>query len=678
MDEKQAKKKIQELKKTIEYHNHKYYVLDSPEIDDKEYDRLMKELIELEENYPSLKTPDSPSQRVGGEPLDEFSRVRHTVPMLSLANAENEQELREFDNRLRRLIGDDRSFSYVCELKIDGLAVSLVYENGVFVRGATRGDGLVGEDITNNLKTVRSIPLSLNSSYNLEVRGEVFMPKGAFYKLNEEKEKKGEEPFANPRNAAAGSLRQLDPKIAAKRELDIFLYSVPYIDIEENIEKKEFQSHYETLEFIKSIGFKVNPYIEKFSTIEGVVDYCTGFLERKPELQYDIDGIVIKVDEISIQNELGTTAKSPRWAIAYKFPAEKKVTQVQNIIINVGRTGALTPVAFLEPVNVAGSVVKRASLHNEDILNEKGIKIGDFVEIQKAGDIIPEIVRVIEEKRTGEEKDFVYPKECPVCKTEAVRLEDEAILRCINPSCPAQTVEKIIHFVSRDAMDVEGLGDKLVEKLYNEGLIKDVADLYYLSKDDIAGLSGFGEKSAENLINAIEESKSRPLTNLIFALGIRFVGKKAAGLLAKKYRTIDKLLDAKEEDIAEIPGMGEKIADSIVKFLSDENSLSLINKLKEAGVNMEETQEDEGEDRSFEGSIFNGKSVVLTGKVEGYSREEVKKILDRLGADVKNSVSRNTDIVIAGEDAGSKVDKARELGVEIMSGEEFLDKVGYL
>ncbi len=660
----ELKKRIDELKEKIEYHNYRYYVLDSPEIDDREYDLLMRELIELEENFPDLKTIDSPSQRIGGEPLEEFSRVSHSIPMLSLANAENQTELREFDNRIRRLLGEGRDYSYVCELKIDGLAVSLVYEDGVFVRGATRGDGFVGEDITENLKTVRSIPLKLKSGHSLEVRGEVFMPKDAFLKLNEAREEKGEEPFANPRNAAAGSLRQLDPKIAAKRELDIFLYSLPYI------EGVEFDSHYKALMFIKDLGFKINPHIKKLSSIEEVIEHCNSYLEKRPEFSYEIDGLVIKVDEIWVQNQLGATSKSPRWAIAYKFPAEKALTTVEDIIINVGRTGAITPVAVLDPVTVAGSVVKRASLHNEDILREKDVRIGDHVEIQKAGDIIPEIVRAIEEKRTGEEVVFEYPKRCPACYTEAVRLEDEAILRCINPSCPAQSVEKIIHFVSRDAMDIEGLGEKLVEKLYNENLVQDVADLYYLSEEDLIGLYGLGEKSAKNLIEAIRASKSRPLSNLIYALGIRFVGKRAAGLLTRRFPNMNALLKAKKEDIEEIEGMGEKIADSIVKFFEDENSLRLIERLKTTGVNMEEPIDNQVE--NYVESEFTGKNIVLTGKIEGYSRSEIEGILEGFGAQVKSSVSKNTDIVIAGEDSGSKADKARELGVKIISGEEFV------
>ena len=513
----------------LNQYSYEYHVLDKPTVPDAEYDRLLKELIELETAFPELVTPDSPSQRVGGEVLDMFHKVQHETPMLSLANAFSPSDLRDFDRRVRQAVGD--SVSYVCELKIDGLAISLKFENGFLLQGSTRGDGTIGEDITANLKTIHSIPLRLKDPLSLEVRGEAFMPKRSFEKLNELKEENGEEPFANPRNAAAGSLRQLDPKIAASRRLDIFLYALA------KVEEVGVASHSESLDWLDHLGFKTNKERRKCSNIEEVITFIEGWVEKRPHLPYEIDGIVVKVDSLAQQEELGTTAKSPRWAIAYKFPAEEVVTTLLDIELNVGRTGVITPTAILTPVKVAGSTVQRASLHNEDLIREKDIKIGDQVVVKKAGDIIPEVVNVLPDRRTGNEKEFFMPTHCPECESDLVRLEGEVALRCINPKCPAQIREGLIHFVSRTAMNIDGLGEKVVSQLFSEKLIKDVADLYKLTHEQLIGLERMGEKSVNNLLEAIEQSKSNSLEKLLFGLGIRHVGAKAAKTLAQQFAT---------------------------------------------------------------------------------------------------------------------------------------------
>ncbi|ACB84058.1 NAD-dependent DNA ligase LigA [Natranaerobius thermophilus] len=659
---KDIQKKVEALREKIEYHNHRYYVLDAPEISDQEFDALMNELIELEQTYPEYQSPDSPSQRVGGEPLDKFPRVSHEIPMLSLENAESQKGLLDFHQRVSKNTQKTDPV-YVAELKIDGLALSLRYEQGILVRGATRGDGTTGEDITPNVKTVRSIPLKLSKPLDIEIRGEAFMSKASFERLNQEKAERGEDPFANPRNAAAGSLRQLDPKIPAKRDLDFFPYSVPYIRGE------NLDSHYSAVKELKDLGFKINPYIRKFETMEEVISYCEEWQEKRTKLPYEIDGVVIKLNDYNLQQQLGATSKNPRWAIAYKFPAEQAESQVNNIFINVGRTGALTPVVELEPVRIAGSTVKRASLHNEDILRQKDVRIGDRVIIQKAGDIIPEVVKVKEEARTGHEQPFVYPESCPVCKSEAKRINDEAILRCINPGCPAQAKERIIHFSSRDAMDIEGLGEKVVEKLYSHGLIKDVADIYYLAKNELSNLEGFGDKSAENLLQAIEESKKNPFNKLLYGLGIRLVGKRAAQLLAFEFEHLDNLMKAQIEDLTKINDIGPRMATSIVSFFQLEHTHNLIRKLKKAGVNMKEPTE---QNKSSDPSLT-GKLVVITGTFDNYTRRELTDLIEAKGAKVTSNVSSNTDFVLVGANPGSKRDKAQDLGLTIIEESDLED-----
>lgn len=666
MDLKTAEQEIKRLHDLLNRYGYEYYVLDKPTVPDMEYDRLMQELISLEEQFPQLVTQDSPTQRVGGESLDVFEKVRHETPMLSLANAFNEQDLRDFDRRVRQALGDE--YAYVCELKIDGLAISLRYEQGLFVQGATRGDGTVGEDITSNLKTIRSIPLRLNENINIEVRGEAFMPKKSFEALNKVKAEKGEEPFANPRNAAAGSLRQLDPRIAASRNLDIFLYNIG------NSREINVDSHSEGLDYLDRLGFKTNQERKKCANIDEVIEFVNNWTEKRPQLSYEIDGIVIKVDSFAQQESLGTTAKSPRWSIAYKFPAEEVVTKLIDIELSVGRTGVVTPTAILEPVRVAGTTVQRASLHNEDLIREKDIKIGDQVVIKKAGDIIPEVVRALTDRRTGAEKDFYMPEACPECDSELVRLEDEVALRCINPKCPAQIREGLIHFVSRDAMNIDGMGEKVISQLFAEKLIHDVADIYKLTSEQLLGLERMGEKSVGNLLRAIEASKTNSLEKLLFGLGIRHVGAKAAKTLAMHFEHINKLAAATFEELTAINEIGDKMADSVVTYFEQEEVSELLQELKDVGVNMEYTgpRPVSAEEST---SVFAGKTVVLTGKLEKFSRNEAKEKIELLGGKVAGSVSKKTDIVIAGEDAGSKLTKAQELGIEVWNEEKLFEEL---
>lgn len=652
------------LRQEIARHDHLYYNLDRPEISDQEYDALVQELLAIEQEYPELVTPDSPSQRVGGQPIAAFSQVRHPQPLLSLSNAFSSENLVEWDLRLRRMLHREQ-LDYVAEMKIDGLSVALTYIDGYFTTGATRGDGLVGEDITANLKTIKTLPLKLNQALpRLTVRGEAFMPKEAFQRLNTEREAQGLSLFANPRNAAAGSLRQLDPRVAASRSLDLFVYDI--LDIEE----PQPETHVETLEFLSSQGFPVNQEWEHCNSIQEVLPLCSAWQKRRKELSYDIDGIVVKVNETHLHDVAGSTSKSPRWSIAYKFPAEQGETRVRDIIIRVGRTGVLTPTAILDPVRLAGTTVTRASLHNEDIIKERDIRIGDLVVAQKAGDIIPEVVSVVKEARTGEEREFLMPKNCPECGSSVVRLAGESASRCTGGLiCPAQIREGLIHFVSRDAMDIEGLGPKVIEQLLEAGLIKDAGDLYYLNKDELLTLERMGQQSADNLLAAVEDSKERSLSRLIFALGIRNVGNRAAKLLADRFGTMDRLAQASEEEMTSIPEIGPKIADSVAAFFSEEHNLYVIEKLKAAGVNMtEETGAKDG--------LLSGKKFVLTGKLERMTRSEAKgKIVDR-GGEVSESVGRKTDYLVAGEDPGSKLDKALALGIKILSEEEFLDLLG--
>ncbi|SET39303.1 DNA ligase (NAD+) [Oceanobacillus limi] len=664
MDKNQAQEKVNELREILNKYAHEYYVLDKPSVPDSEYDQKLQELRKLEEAYPELITADSPTQRVGGEPLEGFTKVQHEIPMLSLSNAFNEQDLRDFARRASQ--GTDKPLAFVCELKIDGLAISLTYENGKFVRGATRGDGTTGEDITSNLRTIRSIPLSIKEQRKIEVRGEAFMPHKSFLALNEQKEKNGEEPFANPRNAAAGSLRQLDPRIAASRNLDVFLYGVG------EWEAEEINSHSGRLEYMKEQGFKTNPEWKRCDSIEEVLEYVEYWTTERPNLRYEIDGIVIKVDDLDIQEELGYTAKSPRWAIAYKFPAEEVVTTLTDIELSVGRTGVITPTAILDPVRVAGTTVQRASLHNEDLIRSKDIRIGDTVVIKKAGDIIPEVVRVITEKRTGHEEEFFMPEECPACGSELVRLEEEVALRCMNPNCPAQLQEGLIHFVSRNAMNIDGLGEKVINQLFREKLIHTIADLYRLQRDDLLKLERMGEKSVDNLLQAIEVSKENSLEKLLFGLGIRFIGSKAAKTIAYEFETMENLQNASYDELIAIDEIGDKMADAIVQYFSEEKVIDLLNELRELGINMEYKGSKRTEATSVE-SPFADKTVVLTGKMEKFTRNEAKEQIEALGGKITGSVSKKTDILIAGEDAGSKYDKAVKLGITIWDEDKLVE-----
>lgn len=664
MDHLTAEVKIKELAKRIEHHNRLYHEQDRPEISDQEYDQLMRELKELEANFPDLASPDSPTLRVGGEPLPFFEKVVHRTPMLSLGNAFNEEEIRDFDRRVRQAVGS-QAVRYVVELKIDGLAVSLHYENGLFVRGATRGDGTTGEDITQNLKTIRSIPLRLTRPVSLEVRGEAYMPKGAFEKLNKEREERGEPLFANPRNSAAGSLRQLDPKIAASRQLDTFIYSIG------DLQGETVESHSEGLALLEELGFKVNQERRIFDNIDELMTFVESWTEKRPHLPYEIDGLVIKVDSYAQQEELGFTAKSPRWATAYKFPAEEAVTVLEGIEVSVGRTGSVTPTALLRPVSLAGTTVKRASLHNEDIIREKGLLIGDHVVVKKAGDIIPEIIAVLPERRTGDEIPFAMPTHCPECGSELVRLEEEVALRCINPMCPALIREGMIHFVSRTAMNIDGLGEKVVAQLFHDGIIHSVADLYYLhqQREVLLGMERMGEKSVENLLAAIEASKENSLERVLFGLGIRLVGAKAARVLAEHFGHIDAIMQANEEELTQIDEIGPKMAASLINYFSQPQAEAVIERLKAAGVNMEYKgiRIESGAELPF-----SGKTIVLTGTLTQMSRQEAEEAIARLGGKVTGSVSKKTDLVIAGEKAGSKLEKAEKLGVAVM------DEAGFL
>ncbi len=652
---------IHALRKLLHHHNYLYYVMDAPEISDFEYDRLLRQLEEMENADPSLITPDSPTQRVGGEPLEGFTQVTHQVPMESLADVFSLDELIAFDKRVRNTIENPR---YTVEPKIDGLSVSLEYRDGVFFRGSTRGDGIIGEDVTGNLKTIRSIPLTLSKPVPyLEVRGEVFMPKKAFEALNSARELAGEPLFANPRNAAAGSLRQLDPSVAASRKLDIYIFNI------QNIEGEAPASHSEGLAFLRTLGFKVIDTRPPMCTIEDVWKVISEIGENRDGLACDIDGAVIKVDSLSDRAALGSTSKYPRWAAAYKFPPEQKETTLEDIIIQIGRTGAATPNAVLSPVRIAGSTVSRATLHNIDFITEKDIRIGDRVLVQKAGDIIPAVVCSLPAKRTGNEVPYNMPDNCPVCGAPLLREENEAAYRCIGDRCPAQAARSIIHFASRDAMDIEGLGPALAEKLLQEGKIHSFADLYCLTKDDLKTLEGYGDKSAENLISAIENSKQKGLSALLFGLGIRHVGKRAAAILSSHFGSLDALLSATKDNLSSIHEIGEKMAESIVAYFADEKIQENLALLREKNVKMTE-------DKKETGTLFAGKTFVLTGTLPTFSRAEASKLIEDEGGKVSGSVSKKTDYVLAGEEAGSKLEKAEALGITILDEAAFLALLG--
>lgn len=666
MDRKELEQKVAEYNRLLHEYGHAYYVLDQPTVPDHVYDKMLHELLAIEQEYPDLIYPDSPTQRVGGEILKGFNKVEHRYPMLSLGNAFSEADLKSFDERVRQSIGDN--FSYVCELKIDGLAISLMYDNGLFVRGATRGNGSVGEDITENLKTVHSIPLRLKEPVTIEVRGECYMPKKSFTNLNKVRAEQGEELFANPRNAAAGSLRQLDPKIAAKRNLSTFIYAIGGSG-----EDYGLASHSDALDYLDQLGFTTNHERKKCQTIEEVFAYIQEWTEKRPNLIYEIDGIVVKVDRYDQQQELGNTVKAPRWAIAYKFPAEEVMTKVLDIDLTVGRTGVVTPTAILEPVQVAGTTVQRATLHNENIIREKDIRIGDAVIIRKAGDIIPEVKQVLFDQRPEGLEPFTMPTHCPACGSELVRIDDEVALRCVNPSCFAQVAEGLSHFVSRNAMNIEGIGERVVSQLLREGLVKDVSDLYTLNKEELIALERMGEKSAQNLLDAIEASKKNSLERLLFGLGIRHVGAKAARLLAEEFESIDALMDATVEQLTAVFEIGDKMADSIVMYFEKEEVRELIERLRQLGVNVYYT----GKKINTEeiDSVFNGKTIVLTGKLSQLNRSEAQKKIEELGGKVTGSVSKKTDLVIAGEDAGSKLTKAEQLGIEVWNEERLIEEL---
>ena len=662
----ELEKRVAELNKILHEYGRAYYDLDAPIVPDSEYDSKMQELLAIEEAHPDLIYPDSPTQRVGGAPLEVFSKVVHRHPMLSLANAFNEEDLRDFDRRVKEAAGNA---VYVCELKIDGLAVSLQYENGRLLQGSTRGDGSVGEDITANLKTIKSVPRKLNEPMTIEVRGEAYMPKRSFVQLNEARDEAGEVPFANPRNAAAGSLRQLDPKVAESRNLATFIYAVGG-----DAEVYGLDSHSDALKKVDELGLTTNKERKRCTSIDEVLDYVAYWTENRQNLDYEIDGIVIKVDNFESQEQLGYTAKSPKWAIAYKFPAEEVQTTLLEIELSVGRTGVVTPTAILEPVQVAGTTVGRASLHNEDLIREKDIRIGDRVVLRKAGDIIPEIVMALKDLRTGEEEPFHMPDNCPVCDSELVRIEGEVALRCVNPKCPAQMKEALIHFVSRKAMNIDGVGEKLIEQLYSADLVADVSDLYTLTKEALLGLERIGEKSATNILSAIEQSKENSLEKLLFGLGIRHVGEKVARILAEEYRTLDALEQATDEELVNIFEIGAIVADSVTTYFSTEEVQEVMNKLRSYGVNTVFTGATREELPTT--GPFAGKTVVLTGKLNELTRGEAKEQIETLGGTVSGSVSKKTDLVIAGEDAGSKLTKAQELGIEIWDEQAMLAALG--
>ncbi len=667
MDKKAAKKKIQTLREKLHQHNHRYYVLDAPEISDAEYDRLFRVLQELERQFPELIISDSPTQRVGAPPLKNFQEVSHAVPMLSLANAFSEEDLLAFDQRVKKILGEHiKGVEYVTELKFDGLAVSLTYENGLFTRGATRGDGERGEDITQNLRTVKEIPLKLVSLKNpppaLEARGEIYMKKKDFQSLNEEREENGEPPFANPRNSAAGSLRQLDSSATAERKLSLFCYGAG------QMEGKDFKTHAELLQFLSRAGFPVNREWKLCENIYEVIQVCETWEEKRHELPYDVDGMVVKVNSIAQQRELGEISRSPRWAIAFKFPAEQAITKILKIDVQVGRTGALTPVAIMEPVFVSGSTVSRATLHNEDEIARKDVREGDIVVIQKAGEIIPEVVSVLDEKRAGHEEKFMMPKKCPECGSEVVKPEGEAVSRCTGGmSCPAQVKENISHFCSRDAMNIEGLGFQHIENFVNQKLIEDAADLFYLKKEDLLPLERMGDKLAQNILDAIEKTKRPAFSRLIYALGIRHVGERTAEILAEHFKTLDALQKSTFEELQEIHEVGPKAAQSIVSFFAQIGNRHVIEKLKKAGV---APQKEETSAIKTHPDIT-GKSFVFTGTLALFTRSEAESLVKKLGGKISSSVSRKTDFVVAGADPGSKYDKAQKLGVKVLTEEEF-------
>lgn len=654
MDREQAKNRIEELNKLTAYYAKRYYDEDKPEISDFEYDMLMNELKNLEKEFPEYISKNSLTQKVGGTVKEGFAKVQHEVPLQSLQDVFSFEEVQDFDIRMRK---EDTNVTYVVETKIDGLSVSLEYKKGEFVRGATRGNGTIGEDVTENLKTIKHIPQNLKEPIDIIVRGEVFIGKEDFEKLNETLDE--EEKFANARNLAAGSLRQLDSKIAASRPLDIFIFNV------QKCEDIKFTSHYESLKYLKKIGFNINPVIIPCDTIEKVKNAIEKIGNNRENLNFGIDGAVVKVDDLALREKIGTTFKTPKWAVAYKYPPEQKETVLKDIICQVGRTGALTPMAILEPVVVAGSKISKTTLHNEDFIREKGLKIGDRVIIQKAGDVIPEVVQALSEKRTGEEKEFEMPTTCPVCGGQVIRVPGQAVTKCIGIECPARNLRNIVHFASKEGMNIEGLGEKVIKQLYDKGLIHNIADIYALKKEDIASLKKDGKKFAENLINSINESKKNSLDKLITALGIEQVGVKSAKILAKSFKTIDGLAKANFGTLTFIDEIGVITANSVRDFFMQDQTKDLIKKLKKAGVNTKQTEDGENDNRFLE------KTFVLTGTLEKYTRKEAEEIIEKFGGKVSGSVSKKTSYVLAGEEAGSKLTKAQSIGVPVITEAEF-------
>ena len=661
-----VKQRMEEIRETINYHNYRYYVLDSPEISDAEYDELMRELKQLEAELPEFITPDSPTQRIGAPPVEVFGVVEHAQPLLSLANAFSHEELAAWHKRASNLLAG-LQFDLVCEPKIDGLAVALTYVDGLLVTGATRGDGYRGENITQNLRTVRSIPLSVprDAPPRFEVRGEVYLPKAGFKKLNEERAKDGLPLFANPRNAAAGSVRQLDSGITAKRPLDIFIYALGWAE-----GKAVPDTHWEIMQYLKSLGFKINPNIALCHALDEAEEYYQRLVETRENFPYEADGIVIKVNSIALQQELGTVAHEPRWAIAYKFPAIQGTTHLIDIGINVGRTGSLNPYAILEPVRVGGVVISQAALHNEEDIHRKDIRIGDWVIVQRAGEVIPEIVGPVVSRRTGKERIFSIPSLCPVCGSEVIKPEGEAMHRCTNTACPSQALEKIKHFVGRGAMDIDGVGEKLCQALFEAGLVKDVADLYYLTREQVLGLERMADKSVSNMLNSIERSKDRPLARVIFALGILHVGEQYAELLAEQFISIDQLAEASQEELPTLPSIGPKIAESIVAFFRQEGNKQIIEKLRKARVRLEREKVEEAKPEELP---LAGLEFVLTGKLETFPRSEAEVKIEALGGKTDSDVTKKTSYVVVGADPGSKLAKAEKLGVKTLREAEFLD-----
>lgn len=669
MDKDAAMERIARLRDVIEYHNRRYYQQDDPEISDFEYDRLLRELQELEKLYPDENLASSPTQRVGAAPLAKFASFEHASPMLSLANAFSTEEIIDFDNRIKKMAAVE-DISYVAEPKLDGLAVNLLYENGRFICGATRGDGITGEDVTQNLKTIAGVPLQINKSgfqpipAFAEIRGEVYMEIESLRKFNRRRLDEGGEPFANPRNAAAGSLRQLDPRITARRPINIFFYAVG------RVEGVKFTDHWEVLQTLQLWGFPVNPLIRQAKGIRECIQYFESMGQKRETLPYEIDGVVLKVNDLSLQAKLGAVSRNPRWALACKFPPMQVTTTINNIIVNVGRTGTITPVALMEPVNVGGVTVSRATLHNEDEIIKKDIRIGDTVVIQRAGDVIPEVVKVVTSQRTGSEKKFKMPTKCPECNSDVIRPEGEAAYRCINLSCPAQLKEHIRHFASRGGLDIEGLGEKISAQLFDARLVGDPADLYFLTKEKLLELDRHGEKSAQNLLNSLERSKNPPLNKFIFALGIRNVGEHIAKILAREFSSIEKLMSATIEELTAVHEIGTEIAANIVQFFSEPKNRLVMEKFRRAGVIPQKAEE------AAKDSPLRGISFVFTGTMESMPRSQAKAIVEALGASVHSTTTRKTTYVVAGSDPGSKLDKARSLGVTILDEKEFLNLIG--